>query len=263
MREQTNILIGFAQDLAEIARDKLQAYVADSVDMRTKGDSSPVTDLDLEIERAMRERILGRYPCHGILGEEYGADRIGADIVWVLDPIDGTAHFIAGVPLFGTLIAITRGGQPWIGLIDIPMTGDRWIGVAGEWATRNAEVARTRPCRSLSRAFMSCSNPDMQSAAEAAQFLRVKKSVSYTLYGASSFAFGALASGRTDVAVDAGLGTHDIMAPCAIISGAGGAMTDWKGEALRLGSSGQTIAVGDRNRLMDVVALLQAECSAC
>ena len=79
----------------------------------------------------MRELIDARFPDHGIIGEEFGRERDDAEFVWVLDPIDGTKSFISGVPLFGTLIALTQAGPPILGIIDQPISRERWVGADG------------------------------------------------------------------------------------------------------------------------------------
>ena len=92
----------------------------------------------------MRGMIESRFPDHGIVGEEYGRVREDAEFVWVLDPIDGTKSFISGVPLFGTLIALTRAGRPILGIIDQPISRERWVGAAGGRSTLNGAAIRCR-----------------------------------------------------------------------------------------------------------------------
>ena len=104
---------------------------------RNKGDDSPVTEIDRGVETALRARIAAAFPQHGIQGEEFGAQATDAEYVWVIDPIDGTKAFVAGIPVFGTLIALTRKGVPVLGVIDQPMTRERWIGAEGHPTTLN------------------------------------------------------------------------------------------------------------------------------
>src|SRR5207302_6027854 len=115
-----------------------------------KPDLSPVTIADRNAEAAMRRLITARFPDHGIIGEEYGEEREDAEFVWVLDPIDGTKSFISGVPLFGTLIALARHGRPILGIIDQPISRERWIGAAGRATTFNGKPVRCRSCAALS-----------------------------------------------------------------------------------------------------------------
>jgi histidinol phosphatase-like enzyme (inositol monophosphatase family) len=245
INDSTADLIGLAEGLADESRRLLSNAASGAVRVETKADRSFVTDVDRAIEARLRELITDAQPAHGIVGEEYGGQDMDADVVWVLDPIDGTAHFIAGIPVYGTLIGISRTGEPWIGILDFPATGDRWIGVAGDFAVRNGVPVRTRPCRDLRSAIVTCSNPDFLQPDELAALARVRQHARYTMYGASSFAYGLLASGRTDLAVDAGLKPYDVFAPAAVLGGAGGLMTQWSGAAVSLSASGRFVAAGD------------------
>jgi inositol-phosphate phosphatase / L-galactose 1-phosphate phosphatase / histidinol-phosphatase len=115
-----------------------------------KKDDSPVTVADKAAEEAMRALIHEAFPEHGVFGEEGGLELgkgSGAKFVWVLDPIDGTKSFITGKPLFGTLISLTYDGRPVLGVIDQPITRERWVGVQGRRTTMNGQPLRTRECK--------------------------------------------------------------------------------------------------------------------
>lgn len=238
-------LTSFALRLAEESRRMLDEAAGGAVQAEAKADNSFVTEVDRAVESRLRELIADAWPGHGVLGEEFGAENLGADLVWVLDPLDGTAAFVAGIPVYGTLIGLSRDGRPWQGVLDYPVTGDRWVGVDGGYATRNGVPVRTRPCGALVDALTTCSNPDFFPPAEHRSLGRVRDRVRYTLYGASSYAFGLLASGRTDLSVDCGLKPYDVYAPAAVIGGAGGVMTDWSGAPLSLDTRGTVLAAGD------------------
>ena len=132
--------------LADAARPIALRYFRNNPETETKSDASPVTIADRESERVMRELIHATFPDHGIIGEEFGADRPDANHVWVLDPIDGTKSFVSGRQLFGALIALCRDGKPMVGVIDCPAAADRWVGVAGQPSTHNGKPCRTRNC---------------------------------------------------------------------------------------------------------------------
>ena len=176
----------------------------------------------------------------------------------MLDPIDGTAAFVAGIPVFGTLIGVARHGRPWIGVIDHPASAERWVGVSGERATLNGRAIRTRSCGDLASALMTNSNPDFFQPAERAAFDAFRPQVRYTQYGGSCYAYGVLASGRTDLAIDGGLDPYDIFAPAAVIEGAGGVVTDWAGAGLTLGWNDLVLAAGDSNLHARALSLLTA-----
>src|ERR1700680_754982 len=128
-------LIAFANGLADTAGEIVRRYFRRGVAVEDKLDTSPVTIADREAESALRALIGQRFRDHGILGEEHGALRVDAEYVWVLDPIDGTKSFISGVPLFGTLIALAERGVPVLGVIDQPISRERWIGARGHRST--------------------------------------------------------------------------------------------------------------------------------
>ncbi len=138
-------LIAFADELADAAGEIVRRYFRRGVTVDDKADMSPVTIADREAEAALRVLIERRFPDHGILGEEHGSVRTGAERVWVLDPIDGTKSFISGVPLFGTLIALVEGGVPVLGVIDQPISRERWIGARGHKSARRLARRRCLP----------------------------------------------------------------------------------------------------------------------
>ncbi|MCH9000682.1 MAG: hypothetical protein IID48_20795 [Proteobacteria bacterium] len=238
-------LTRFAERLADASREILLSVSAQRPRAQVKDDSSPVTAVDEAIEDRLRDMIAREYPDHGIVGEERGATRPESDTVWVLDPIDGTLAFLAGIPVFGTLIALVRGGVPAIGIIDLPATGERWVGCAGRPTTHNGEAVRARPCDELSTALLSTSNPDFYGAAEFEAFERLKSAVRWTVYGGSCLAYAQIAAGRIDLGIDAGLDPVDYCALVPVIRGAGGAITDWQGRALNLHSGSRVLAAGD------------------
>ena len=134
-----------AERLADAAGDVVRRYFRQKLDIADKPDESPVTQADREAEARMRELIARDFPAHGVVGEEHGSDRADAELVWVLDPIDGTKAFISGVPVFGTLIALLRDGSPVLGVIDHPALRERWVGAAGQPTTLNGAAVRVAP----------------------------------------------------------------------------------------------------------------------
>ena len=237
--------VAFAAALADRARDVMKSALAERPSIELKPDSSYVTDTDKGIERALRQMIEKAYPSHGIVGEEYGDHNVSAEHVWVLDPIDGTAAWVAGIPVYGTLISVAQGGRPLTGVIDLPATGERLTGIVGRGAWHNGAPVRCRKGVALADAYMTSSNPRFVPEADRAAFARLDQAVQFTQYGGSCYAYGCLARGRTDLAVDAGFDAYDLFAPTAIIEGAGGIVTDWAGKKLDLGWQGRVVAAGD------------------
>lgn len=238
-------LVAFAESLADASGKILLAANARRPTVELKPDRSLVTRIDRRIERRLRAMILRHYPGHGILGEEAGGQNLGAELIWVIDPIDGTAPFVAGVPVFGTLIALLRRGEPIIGIVDHPVTGDRWVGARGRPTIRNGKRCRTRNCRTLKDALMSASNPDFFKPADRPGFEALRSRTQWRIYGGSCFSYGLLASGRTDVAIDAGLNIHDYAAFRPVIEGAGGVITDWEGRPITLRTGKRILAAGN------------------
>lgn len=240
-------LAAFAARLVDKARTMLTRDAAP--DIEVKADRSFVTALDRAIEQVLRREIAAEFPTHGIIGEEEGREREGAALQWILDPIDGTAPFIAGVPVYGTLVALARDGVPIIGVQDLPATDDRWIGVAGRPTTRNGRVVRTRSCASLDMAIMACMNPDFFAEHEKPPLEKFRESTRWRIYGTSNLGYGLLASGRVDLCFDTRLQIYDYACFRPIIEGAGGVVCDWNGAPITLETGTQTIAVGDPSLL--------------
>ncbi len=247
----------FADHLADTSRAMLLEACQHRPQVQIKADASFVTSADRAVETALRDMIMTRFPNHGILGEEFDNVNTDAEFVWVLDPIDGTAPFIAGIPVYGTLIGLAWQGRPFLGVMDHPVTADRWCGVSGRFATRNGAPVRVRPCAALQEAFVTCSNVDFMSPADQARFARIRQRARYVQYGGSCYAYGVLASGHTDLAIDGGLAPFDVYACVAVIEGAGGRVTDWQGAPLSFDMTGTVIAAGDPCRLSEALALLQ------
>ena len=141
--------LALASELADAAGAEIRPHFRQRLAVEDKPDLTPVTAADRAAELAMRRLIENSFPDHGIVGEEFGRVREDAEFVWVLDPIDGTKSFISGVPLFGTLIALTHGGHPILGVIDQPISRERWIGATGRPTTLNGTAIRCRPCPAL------------------------------------------------------------------------------------------------------------------
>lgn len=237
--------IELAERLAAASGAVIRQYFRTSVAIDWKSDETPVTVADREAERAMRDLIAAAYPEHGILGEEHGADRADAELVWVLDPIDGTRSFIAGKPIFGTLIALTRNGAPILGIIDQPINRERWIGAAGMKTSFNGAPVATRPCATLDRATLNTTSPDLFAGGDRTRFRKIAAASHEVLYGGDCYGYGLVASGFIDLVIEAGLKPHDYCALAPVVEGAGGSITDWRNRKLTLGSDGRIVACGD------------------
>lgn len=256
MPPELEACFALAAKLTDAAGAAIRPHFRTAIEVDDKPDLTPVTIADRAAEAAMRQLIEARFPAHGIIGEEYGRVREDAELVWVLDPIDGTKSFISGVPLFGTLIALAHNGRPILGIIDQPISRERWVGAAGRPTTLNGARVRCRPCEALDRATLFATTPDMFHGADAAAFRRVSAAAKLTRYGADCYAYGLLAAGFIDLVLEADLKPYDFCAMIPIVEGAGGVTGDWRGNPLSLASDGRVLVAGDRRIFAASLALI-------
>jgi inositol-phosphate phosphatase / L-galactose 1-phosphate phosphatase / histidinol-phosphatase len=249
-------LLDLAERAANLSRPILRRYFRGDVDVIRKGDESPVTRADREAEAAIRRLLNREVPEHGIIGEEHGTERADADYVWVLDPLDGTRAFVVGKPTFGTLIALMYKGAPVLGVIDMPVLGERWLGAAGHATTFNGEPASARRCFGLGEAWINTTSPEMFKGTLAQRFERVRAASAGCNYGGDCYGYGLTASGHLDLCIEASMQTYDFMALIPVIEGAGGIISDWAGNRLGLGSDGTVLAAGDARVHAEAVELL-------
>jgi len=238
--------LALVHELADISGRIALQHFRTSVAVDQKSDASPVTIADRDAEAAMRAHIAHAFPDHGIIGEEFGRERDNAEWVWTLDPIDGTVSFINGVPLFGTLIALLHQGKPWLGCINHPALNERWVGGAGEPTRLNGKLVRTRACESLSKATLYSTGPEYFEERDLAAFERLAGATHRRRYGGTDcYAYALVAAGWTDLVCEKLSCLHDFAPLAPIIEGAGGLITDWRGQPLTIESDGDVIAVGD------------------
>ncbi len=246
----------FAKALADHSGLILRRHFRQPMAVDDKSDHSPVTAIDREIETIFREKIAATYPHHGIIGEEFSPHNQNAEYVWVLDPIDGTAGFITGRPLFGTLIGLLRQGTAILGVIDHPITQERWAGMTGSGATFNNMPCRTRSCASLDRAMLYATSPHMFPQPDKAAFDILCRAVKWPQYGLDCYAYGLLASGMIDVVAESTMKPCDFLALAPVVEAAGGRISDWAGRPLDLNSDGRILAVGDAGLQAPILDIL-------
>jgi len=132
----------------------LQFFRNKDISVEKKSDLSPVTIADRNAEEILRSKIARDFPGHGIIGEEFGEERSSAEWVWTIDPIDGTRSFIRGLPLFATLIALLRNGEPVMGIISLPALGETTWAVKGKGAHCGKSQLNVSSCKNLSKALV-------------------------------------------------------------------------------------------------------------
>jgi len=259
--------LSFLHDLADAAEAHTLPRFRQAVEVADKsggGRFDPVTAADRDAEAAMRALIAARFPGHGVLGEEFGAQAAGGSQVWVLDPIDGTRAFVSGLPLWGTLIGFRQDGAPRLGMLAQPYLGERFAGDgrSAELVARDGRRRlRCRACEGLAAATLSTTDPDLFGGADIGSFRRLREHVRLTRYGYDCYAYAMLASGFIDLVVEAGLKAYDIEPLVPIIEGAGGVVTDWEGRPIRGTPPGvgiRIVAAGDRRLHEAALACLSA-----
>lgn len=263
MTEDLDRRLAFAHRLADAAGAVIRPYFRKRIEVADKGAQGfydPVTEADRRAEETMREMIHAHYPEDGILGEELGEAPGTSGYRWVLDPIDGTRAFIAGQPLWGTLIGLEHEGTPVLGILDQPFLPERFLGFGNSAELHNSEGVTpltTRECASLGEAVICTTHPGVHfDDAERAEFARVEKACRLSRYGGDCYAYGLIAMGFVDLVMEARLAHWDIVPLIPILEGAGGVLTDWQGRPWRTGAN--VLAAGDARVHAEAVEMLQS-----
>lgn len=259
-------LIRVAHALADAARPVVlrhfRAAVAVAVDDKGGGAApgfDPVTIADRDAEAAMRAILARERPEDAILGEEFGARPGTSGLTWVLDPIDGTRGYISGTPTWGVLVAVADAQGPVYGLIDQPYVGERFEGgfgratMAGPLGTA---VLATRAPRPLADATVFTTFPEIGTPTERRAFHALAAQTRLTRYGMDCYAYALVAAGQVDLVVEAGLQAYDVQAPMAVVTAAGGLVTDWDGGPAHHG--GRVLAAANPAIHAEALAFLRA-----
>ncbi|QJF50450.1 histidinol-phosphatase [Roseobacter ponti] len=250
-----------AQLLADAARDTILPFFRKSglaSDNKLAGGFDPVTEADRAAERAMRDILARECPDDAILGEEYGTSSGTSGLTWVLDPIDGTRGFISGTPTWGVLIACSDENGPFYGLIDQPYIGERFTGTGGVaqmTGPQGSASLRTLAPRDLSQAIVFTTFPEVGTEDDGAAFRAVAGQARLARYGMDCYAYALLAAGQIDLVIEAGLAPYDIQAPVALITAAGGMVTDWQGGPAHNG--GRALAAANHQIHAEALAILK------
>lgn len=249
-------------ELARAARAISLPLFLDDMDVINKADGpdfDPVTAADIEGERVMRGLISAVFPDDGIEGEELPDIKGRNEWLWTLDPIDGTRGFVAGIPVWSTLIAVSYQGQPILGLIDVAAQDKQFWGAPGRaWLLQGeTEIPlKTRSCGSkLSNAILGCTEPmAMLEPTELAAYDIIRREVRFSRLGLDAYGHGQVAAGRMDIIIESLMKPCDVRALMPVIEGAGGAVTNWEGGSAVDG--GRIISVGDKSLLPALYAQL-------
>ena len=221
----TRSLHAFANTLADEARRIVRSRLRRRPSVRRKADLSPVTDIDLAVERRLRALIQRRFPGHGIVGEEFPRHQSDAPYQWILDPIDGTLSLTHGLPYFGTIIGLHHRGSPVSGVIDFPMLGDRYHAARGlgAWRNRRRLGLRDVPATKLGDEIISAADrsrfADFGAAGAFDRLLRRHRHVRGYYY---CIGHAYAAEGLIGAVVDYGVKLWDIAATRLLVEEAGG-----------------------------------------
>lgn len=261
VRQRITAIIEFLQcahKIADISGDILRTSFRTSHAIAAhKDDLSPVTQADKAAEQAMRDHIKHTFPLHGIIGEEFGNHQPDADYQWILDPIDGTRAFISGHHSWGTLIGLMHKSSMILGLINQPVTNERWIGY-DSCATLNNQPLITRATAALAQATIASTSPYLLGPHREA-FDRLAAQCAVVQWGGDCMNYALLATGTIDIVAEYGLNPYDILPLLPILTAAGAVITDWQGDMLDIQANKLNVLVCANNHLhREALAVLHA-----
>ena len=234
--------VRLAESLADRVREVARLASLEP-EVEIKSDGTPVTTLDREVEAELRRVIEREQPGHGIIGEEFGAEGTDRDWVWVLDPVDGTRQFAAGLPNFGTLIALCHEGRPVIGVIGHLCYESTCIGVAGRGTFFNRRPVRCAGPERLSEIVACISDPDAFDARTTPGMQAIRTRTRWNVFDGGCLGYASLARGLVGLCLNGpNLECFDIAALVPVVEAAGGRITDWQGHALTIESEGEIVA---------------------
>jgi histidinol-phosphatase len=222
-------LLDVAVDAARSAGAIVERHFRDGVATETKKDGTPVTAADRESERELRRVIAKAFPTHAILGEEDGETAGDPDYRWILDPIDGTKTFVAGVPLFGVLVGVEVRGDPAVGVIHLPALDETIAAARGEGCTKDGWPCHVSTTPRIEEATLVTTSP-RQCRRDAPRYAELAERVRIERGWGDCYGYGLVATGRADIACDNRLSPWDLCAIVPIVEEAGGRITDWRGE---------------------------------
>lgn len=236
--DEIEAALAFAGRLADSAASVTQRYFRADLHVENKKDEAefdPVTEADRGAEASMRDLIIAERPADGILGEEFGERESSNGYKWVLDPIDGTRAFVAGLPVWTTLIALCGpDGTPLIGIIDQPVLGERYLGWPGGAALERADGERAALKVSgtddLREAVIATTDAFIMTPAEQGAWTHLRHTAQIVRYGLDAYAYARLAAGTIDLVAEGGLAPYDAAALIPVVRGAGGLACNWRGE---------------------------------
>ncbi|MEP6479282.1 MAG: histidinol-phosphatase [Rhodoglobus sp.] len=232
LSDDLSLALALAADADHISLDRFQSL---DLVVTTKPDRTPVTDADQAVERSIRSGIEAARPTDSILGEEYGTQG-DSNRQWIIDPIDGTANFLRGVPIWGTLIALAIDGVPVVGVVSSPALGKRWWAATGHGAWGQATghdakplaVSRIAEFADASLSYNSLTGWDKEGYLD--RVIALTRRVWRSRAIGDMWSYMLLAEGALDIVGECDLKPYDMAALIPIIEEAGGTFTSVTGE---------------------------------
>lgn len=243
-----------AHAMADAARGAILPHFRALTEIENKNDGSdfdPVTVADRAAELAMREVLAELRPDDAILGEEFGTQDGTTGWTWVLDPIDGTRAFVAGLPVWTTLIGLVDdAGDAIVGIIDQPVLDERYVGSPNGSYLRTPHgdtPIQVSPCTDLRQAVIATTDPFIMTPPEQGAWTHLRATARIIRYGLDAYAYARLAGGTIDLVAEAGLAPYDAAALIPVVRGAGGLACDWRGNPAKPG--GQLVCAASQGIL--------------
>jgi myo-inositol-1(or 4)-monophosphatase len=245
-------LLPIANQAVDLAADVLQAAEGPRK-LTAKGERDYATDLDYEIEQRVRDQLTRETPDIGFLGEEQGRSGERADLVWALDPIDGTVNFVHGLPLYAISLALVAGDQPVLGVVDLPALQHRYQAAEGLGARRDGNLLPCpQPPLGLASSIVAIGDYAVGANAEAknrdrlgvtarlaASVLRVR------MLGSAAIDLAWLAAGQVNASVTLSNNTWDMAAGVVLARETGHIVVDREGRLYGLDSTSTVAAPAD------------------
>ncbi|MDX1993971.1 MAG: histidinol-phosphatase [bacterium] len=246
--------LDFALDAVWQAGRITLGYFQTGTPVERKSDDSPVTLADREAERKLRQLIEQAYPDHGIVGEEYGETAPNAALKWIIDPIDGTKSFVAGVPLYANLLALVEGDRARVGVMHFPALNETVYAAEELGCFWNGRRTRVSTVNQLSQATLLASDVNhFESKGKGAAWEKLIKATYIQRTWGDAYGYALVATGRAEVMLDARMQVWDCAPLQVVMEEAGGTFTDWKGNATIYG--GESIATNGHlyNAVMQII----------
>ena len=260
MTNEINEFLKFSMKMADVSRKTSLFYFKKKIQITSKSKDyfDPVTIVDIKIQKELNKMILKKYPSHSIFGEEESFKR-KAKFEWCIDPIDGTKSYIQGVPLWGTLISLSKKGKIILGLVDIPSLDERYVGYSNvSYKIKNKTKKRLKVNKTcnLSEVILNTTSPYVfANKNDQKSFEKLSKKTKSTRLGGDCYSYCLLADGYVDVVVESGLKPWDIRALEPIINNAGGVIKTWENKEIFNG--GRVIACNNQKLFNQCKSILK------